>query len=145
MPSCLHSICFHLLMELLLYNRDWNLFQKLWGVFLYVCVLWVSGLGARGCFPEECRYMASLWQKAAFVKLQIDKCQTRPAAWPNIGERSETKCYCHRADWGRQVVTHQYGAGPVSYITASSGVTETTAVIYRETLLLTASVMAPPG
>lgn len=102
-------------------------------------------VGGRGCFPEECRYIASLWQKAALVWLQIDKCQTRPAAGPSTGEPSETKCYCHRADWGRRVVSHQYGARPVSCITASRGVTETRAVIYREPLALTASVVAPPG
>lgn len=67
--------------------------------------------GGGGVLPEECRYTASLRQKAAFVWMQIDKCRTSPAAWQNLGERLDLSA----------IVTELNGVGRSWYVNMEPG------------------------
>lgn len=131
MPSCWHSVCSPLLMEPLLRNRDWSPFQKLWAVFLYV--LWVSGSGSRKGWGGVFQRNAGTWLASGRKRplLAADRQMPDEACSPGQAPGSRTECYCHRADWGRRVTTHQRGARPVTYVTASG--TESRAVICRGT------------
>lgn len=87
---------------------------------MYVCrclcptpwVMRVSGVGGGGVLPEECRYAASLRQKAAFVWTRRDKRRTSPAAWQNRGgERPVPSA----------IVTELIGVGRSWYVSTELG------------------------